>query len=93
MKVLKPTTDEQTFYFIPRSYDIDDTINFRDDQTNEVVIYTPTMVKENDFIKIREQLSKPSIKLAAFLVMNYIINILEKIDILKKYKQKSYLIK
>jgi len=52
MKVLKPTTDEQTFYFIPRSYDIDDTINFRDDQTNEVAIYTPTMVKENDFIKV-----------------------------------------
>ena len=52
MKVLKPTTDEQTFYFIPRKYDITDTINFRDDQTNEVIIYTPTMVKENDFIKV-----------------------------------------
>ncbi len=52
MKVLKPTTDEQTFYFIPISYNINGTINFRDDQTNEVVVYTPTMVKENDFIKV-----------------------------------------
>lgn len=52
MKVLKPTTDEQTFYFIPKEYNITNAVNFRDDQTNEVVIYTPTMVKENDFIKV-----------------------------------------
>lgn len=52
MKVLKPTTDEQTFYFIPKNYNTGDAINFRDDQTNEVTIYNPTMVKENDFIKV-----------------------------------------
>jgi len=52
MKVLKPTTDEQTFYFIPKYYITSDKLYFRDDQTNEVVVYTPTMVKENDFIKV-----------------------------------------
>tara|TARA_R100001460_G_scaffold22235_5_gene45221 strand:+ start:1343 stop:1759 length:417 start_codon:yes stop_codon:yes gene_type:complete len=52
MKVLKPTTDEQTFYFIPQSYEISEFLTFRDDQTNETVIYTPTMVQENDFIKV-----------------------------------------
>ncbi len=52
MKVLKPTTDEQTFYFIPKYYEISDKLFFRDDQTNEVVEYTPTMVKHNDFIKV-----------------------------------------
>ncbi|NDG52007.1 MAG: hypothetical protein EBY39_03125 [Flavobacteriia bacterium] len=52
MKVLKPTTDEQTFYIIPRLYFVNDEIEFRDDQTNEVVKYTPTIVKENDFLKI-----------------------------------------
>jgi len=52
MKVLKPTTDEQTFYFIPQSYEITEFLSFRDDQTNETVIYTPTMVQENDFIKV-----------------------------------------
>jgi len=52
MKVLKPTTDEQTFYFIPQSYQISEFLSFRDDQTNETVVYTPTMVQENDFIKV-----------------------------------------
>lgn len=52
MKVLKPTTDEQTFYFIPKYYEISDKLYLRDDQTNEVVEYTPTMVKHNDFIKV-----------------------------------------
>ncbi len=52
MKVLKPTTDEQTFYFIPKVYDLSGSLFFRDDQTNEVVEYTPTTVKENDFIKV-----------------------------------------
>lgn len=52
MKVLKPTTDEQTFYVIPKYYSISDKLFFRDDQTNEVVEYTPTMVKVNDFIKV-----------------------------------------
>jgi len=52
MKVLKPTTDEQTFYFIPKYYEISDKLYLRDDQTNEVTVYTPTMVQENDFIKV-----------------------------------------
>lgn len=52
MKVLKPTTDEQTFYFIPQTYSIGNFLSFRDDQTNEVVTYQPTMVKENDYIKV-----------------------------------------
>ena len=52
MKVLKPTANEQTFYFIPKVYDLSGSLFFRDDQTNEVVEYTPTMVKENDFIKV-----------------------------------------
>ena len=52
MKVLKPTTDEQTFYFIPQSYQISEFLSLRDDQTNETVVYTPTMVQENDFIKV-----------------------------------------
>lgn len=52
MKVLKPTTDEQTFYFIPKYYDISDKLYLRDDQTNEVVEYNPTMIKVNDFIKV-----------------------------------------
>lgn len=52
MKVLKPTIDEQTFYFIPQSYQISEFLSFRDDQTNETVVYTPTMVQENDFIKV-----------------------------------------
>lgn len=52
MKVLKPTADEQTFYFIPKVYDLSGSLFFRDDQTNEVVEYTPTMVQENDFIKV-----------------------------------------
>ena len=52
MKVLKPTTDEQTFYFIPKYYTISDKLFLRDDQTNEVKEYTPTMVKENDYIKV-----------------------------------------
>lgn len=52
MKVLKPTADEQTFYFIPKVYDLSGSLFFRDDQTNEVVEYTPTTVKENDFIKV-----------------------------------------
>ena len=52
MIVLKPTTDEQTFYFIPKYYTISDKLFLRDDQTNEVVQYTPTMVQENDFIKV-----------------------------------------
>ena len=52
MIVLKPTTDEQTFYFIPKYYTISDKLFLRDDQTNEVIQYTPTMVQENDFIKV-----------------------------------------
>lgn len=52
MKVLKPTTEEQTFYFIPKHYDFLNKIYFRDDQTNEVVVYTPTIVKENDYLKV-----------------------------------------
>jgi hypothetical protein len=52
MKVLKPTTDEQTFYFIPKYYEISAKLFFRDDQTNEVVEYNPTMIKVNDFIKV-----------------------------------------
>lgn len=52
MKVLKPTADEQTFYFIPKVYEVAGSLFFRDDQTNEVVEYTPTMVQENDFIKV-----------------------------------------
>ena len=52
MKVLKPTADEQTFYFIPKVYELSGSLFFRDDQTNEVVEYTPTMVQENDFIKV-----------------------------------------
>ncbi len=52
MKVLKPSTVAQTFYFIPRDYQVGGIINFRDDQTNEIVTYTPTMVQENDFIKV-----------------------------------------
>ena len=52
MKVLKPTTEEQTFYFIPQDYNVSPNIKFRDDQTNEVTVYTPTMVQENDFIKV-----------------------------------------
>lgn len=52
MKVLKPTTEEQTFYFIPKYYTISDKLFLRDDQTNEVKEYTPTMVQENDYIKV-----------------------------------------
>jgi hypothetical protein len=52
MKVLKPITDSQSFYFIPRDYNITSSVNFRDDQTNEVVAYTPTIEKVNDYIKI-----------------------------------------
>lgn len=52
MKVLKPTTDEQTFYFIPKNYEVSNKIRFRDDQTNEVVFYSPLIEKVNDFLKV-----------------------------------------
>ena len=52
MKVLKPTTDEQTFFFIPKEYNVSENLNFRDDQTNEVVVYTPTIVQVNDYLKV-----------------------------------------
>lgn len=50
MKVLKPTTDEQTFKVIPRDYDTTLTLSLRDDQTNVTVDYDPTVVKENDYL-------------------------------------------
>tara|TARA_B110000858_G_scaffold42868_1_gene49091 strand:- start:173 stop:571 length:399 start_codon:yes stop_codon:yes gene_type:complete len=51
MRVLKPTTDEQTFFIIPREYAISNVIELRDDQTNTTTSYTTTMVKENDYLK------------------------------------------
>ena len=51
MRVLKPTSNEQTFYIIPREYAISNVIELRDDQTNVITSYTTTMVKENDYLK------------------------------------------
>ena len=52
MIVLKPTTDPQTFKFIPRSYDTAEAILFRDDTTNETIVYTPTIVKVGDYLEV-----------------------------------------
>ncbi len=52
MQVLKPTTDPQMFYIIPRIYNIGLTFSLRDDSTNTSVSYTPTVVRENDYLKI-----------------------------------------
>ena len=52
MQVLKPTTDPQTFYIIPRIYNTGLTFSLRDDSTNTSTAYTPTVVKENDYLKI-----------------------------------------
>jgi hypothetical protein len=54
MKVLKPTTDSQSFYFIPRDYNLDVSIDFRDEETNQVVTYSPTVEKVNDYIKVTD---------------------------------------
>lgn len=49
MKVLKPTTDTQTIKLIPRDYSQTTTVQLRDDQTNVTTVYTPTVIKENDY--------------------------------------------
>lgn len=50
MKVLKPTTDQQTIKVIPRSYDSTLTVSFRDDQTNVTTDYTITYEQEGDYL-------------------------------------------
>ncbi len=52
MQVLKPTTDPQTFYIIPRIYNIGLTFSLRDDSTNTSASYTPTVSIDNDYLKI-----------------------------------------
>tara|TARA_R110000787_G_scaffold84510_2_gene181119 strand:- start:791 stop:1210 length:420 start_codon:yes stop_codon:yes gene_type:complete len=54
MQVLKPTTDEQTFFLIPRVYNTGLTFSLRDDTTNKRVPYTPTVVRQNDYLKITD---------------------------------------
>jgi len=52
MIVLKPTADPQTFKFIPRNYSTDLDFSFRDDTTNESIVYTPTTIKVGDYLQV-----------------------------------------
>tara|TARA_R110000744_G_scaffold70536_1_gene142536 strand:+ start:27 stop:488 length:462 start_codon:yes stop_codon:yes gene_type:complete len=51
MIVLKPTTDTQTFKFIPRNYDSTDIISFRDDTTNVIMQYSSTIIQVGDYLQ------------------------------------------
>lgn len=52
MIVLKPTTDPQTFKYIPRDYTTVAAILLRDDTTNETIVYNPTITKVGDYLEI-----------------------------------------
>ena len=52
MIVLKPTTDPQTFRFIPRDYNTAEVILFRDDTTNETIVYNATITKVGDYLEV-----------------------------------------
>ena len=52
MIVLKPTTDPQTFRFIPRDYNTAEVVLFRDDTTNETIVYNATITKVGDYLEV-----------------------------------------
>jgi len=54
MQVLKPSTELQTFYLIPKVYDIGLTFTLRDDTTNKKVFYTPTVSIDKNYLKITD---------------------------------------
>ncbi len=54
MQVLKPTTDPQTFYIIPRVYNIGLQFKLRDDTTNEEKFYSPSIIQVNDYLQITD---------------------------------------
>ena len=54
MQVLKPTTDPQTFFIIPRVYNLGLNFKLRDDTTNEEKFYSPSIVQVNDYLQITD---------------------------------------
>lgn len=52
MIVLKPTTDPQTFLYIPRDYFTAEAILFRDNTTNESIVYTPDIIQVGDYLQV-----------------------------------------
>lgn len=54
MQVLKPTTDPQTFYIIPRVYNLGLNFKLRDDTTNEEKFYSPSIIQVNDYLQITD---------------------------------------
>jgi len=70
MKVLKPTTDTQSIKVIPRNYILTTSVELRDDQTNESITYTPTVVKDNDYLVYSDSYTLVEGHFYDFLVQN-----------------------
>lgn len=70
MKVLKPTTDTQSIKVIPRNYILTTSVELRDDQTNESITYTPTVVKDNDYLVYSDSYTLLEGHFYDFLVQN-----------------------
>jgi hypothetical protein len=70
MKVLKPKTDTQSIKVIPRNYILTTSVELRDDQTNESITYTPTVVKDNDYLVYSDSYTLVEGHFYDFLVQN-----------------------
>ncbi len=70
MKVLKPTTDTQSIKVIPRNYILTTSVELRDDQTNDSITYTPTVVQDNDYLVYSDSYTLLEGHFYDFLVQN-----------------------
>lgn len=52
MKYLKPTTDNQTLFIIPRVYATNLTLTLRDDSTNNTVTIIPSVISNRNYLEV-----------------------------------------